>query len=121
MEKLSKKEEEAMRAIWKLGSGFVKDFLEILPDPKPHYNTLSSTIKNLEKKGFVKGRKFGPIIQYSTLISEDAYKRNFLGGIVEHYFENSYQDLVAFFATDERINPEDLMEIIAMIENKKKK
>lgn len=49
MEKLTIQEEEAMRAIWKLNGGFVKDILEELKEEVP-YTTLASTVKNLEKK-----------------------------------------------------------------------
>jgi len=52
-EKLTKQEEAAMLAIWKSGKGFVRDFLDLHAEPLPHYNTLVSTIQNLEKKGFV--------------------------------------------------------------------
>jgi BlaI family penicillinase repressor len=57
MEKLSQQEEEAMQAVWQAGTGFIKDFLDQMAEPKPPYTTLASTIKNLERKGFVTGEK----------------------------------------------------------------
>ena len=48
MKKLTQQEEEAMQVIWELNGGFIKDFLEKLPEPKPPYTTLASTVKNLE-------------------------------------------------------------------------
>lgn len=114
-EPLSRQEEEAMLAIWKTGTGFVKDFLEKVPEPQPHYNTFTSTIKNLEKKGFVCSRKLGLMYEYTPVISEEQYKKQFLTGVVKNYFADSYKDLVAFFARDHKISEKELKEIVEMI------
>lgn len=121
MEKLSQQEEEAMQVVWKRGGGFIKEFLEDLPVPQPPYTTLASTIKNLEKKGYLKSEKIANTYRYAPLIPEEEYKKHFMQGFVGEYFKNSYKDLVAFFAKEEQISPEDLREILDMIENKKSK
>ncbi|WP_299825603.1 BlaI/MecI/CopY family transcriptional regulator [uncultured Pontibacter sp.] len=121
MEKLTQQEEEAMQVIWETGGGFIKDFLEQLPEPKPPYTTLASTVKNLEKKSFVQGEKIGNSYRYLPLLKEEDYKKKFMKGFVGDYFKNSYKDLVAFFAKEKQISAEELKEIIDMIENKKSK
>jgi predicted transcriptional regulator len=118
LEKLSHQEEEAMLAIWKAGNGFVKDFLVMMAEPQPHYNTLTSTIKNLEKKGYVHSRKVGNMYEYFPAVTEESYKKQFLTGLVKNYFADSYKDLVAFFAKDEKINKKELQEIMDMINKK---
>ncbi|QJB33428.1 BlaI/MecI/CopY family transcriptional regulator [Chitinophaga oryzae] len=119
MEKLTQQEEAAMLAIWKTEKGFVKDFLENHPAPAPPYTTLASTIKNLEKKGYVESRKVGNVYEYTPVIAEAIYKNKFMNGFVKDYFENSYKELVSFFAKEKKISPEELKEIIKMIENGK--
>ena len=119
MEKLTQQEEEAMQVIWENGGGFIKDFLEGLAEPRPPYTTLASTVKNLEKKGFVKSEKLGNSYRYLPLLKEEEYKKKFMKGFVGDYFKNSYKDLVAFFAKEKQISAEELKEIIDMIENKK--
>jgi len=119
MEKLTQQEEEAMQVAWETDGGFIKDFLELLPEPKPPYTTLASTVKNLEKKGFLKSEKLGNTYRYLPLIKAEDYKKRFMKGFVGDYFKNSYKELVAFFAKDQKISAEDLKEIIDMIENKK--
>ncbi|HDR50138.1 MAG TPA: hypothetical protein ENN90_00755 [Mariniphaga anaerophila] len=42
MKKLTRKEEEVMKILWRLKKAFVKDIIEEYDDPKPHYNTVSS-------------------------------------------------------------------------------
>jgi len=118
-EKLTKQEEAAMLAIWKTGKGFVRDFLDQHADPLPHYNTLVSTIKNLEKKGFVDHKLVGNVNEYFPVIKEADYKKQFLTNVVKDHFSDSYKELVAFFAEEKKISAKELKEIIEMIERKK--
>jgi BlaI family penicillinase repressor len=119
MEKLSVQEEEAMQAVWQQGQGFIKDFLDQINEPKPPYTTLASTIKNLERKGFVTAEKLGNSFRYKASIKEEEYKKRFMSGFVNDYFENSYKDLVTFFAKEKKISASELKEIIKLIENPK--
>jgi len=120
MEKLTIQEEEAMLAVWQLKKGFIKDFMDILPDPKPPYTTLASTIKNLEKKGFLVSERFANANRYSAKVKEQDYKKRFMSGFVNNYFKSSYKELVAFFAKDKKITAEELKEIIKLIEHPEK-
>jgi predicted transcriptional regulator len=120
MEKLSQQEEEAMQAIWQSGEGFIKAFLDAMNEPKPPYTTLASTVKNLERKGFVAGTKLGNSFKYVAIIKEEDYKKRFMNGFVNNYFQNSYKELVTFFAQNKKISADELQEIIKMIENPKK-
>ncbi len=119
MEKLTQQEEEAMQVIWELGGGFIKDFLEMLPVPKPPYTTLASTVKNLEKKGFLLSEKLGNTYRYTPLIKATEYKKKFMKGFVGDYFQNSYKELVAFFVKEKQLSPQELKEILQLIENQK--
>lgn len=119
MEKLSPQEEEAMQAVWQYGEGFIKDFLDTIAEPKPPYTTLASTIKNLERKAFLTSEKLGNSYRYKAAIKEEEYKKRFMNGFVSDYFENSYKDLVTFFAKDKKISANELKEIIKLIENPK--
>lgn len=64
MQKLTNKEEEIMQILWKLEKAFVKEVLAEIKEDKPHYNTLSTIIRNLEEKGFVSHNAFGNTHQY---------------------------------------------------------
>lgn len=108
-----------MQAIWQTNGGFIKDFLEHLPEPQPPYTTLASTVKKLEQKGFLKSEKLGNSYRYLPLIAEKDYSKSFMRGFVNDYFQNSYKVLVTFFAKEKQISPAKLKEIIDMIENRK--
>ncbi|MFI5193742.1 MAG: BlaI/MecI/CopY family transcriptional regulator [Chitinophagales bacterium] len=120
-EKLSQQEEQAMQAAWKAGEGNVKTFLENMKgDPLPPYTTLASTIKNLEKKGYLVSRQIGNMYLYKPAMDEKEYKKNSLTSLVKQHFDNSYKDMVAFFAEQKKISSKELKEIIDMIESRKK-
>jgi len=108
-----------MQAIWKTGEGNVKLFLENMPGSGTPYTTLASTIKNLEKKGFLTSRLIGNAYLYKPVISEDEYKKRFMNGFVKDYFSDSYKALVNFFVEEKKLSAGELKEIIGLIEGKK--
>ncbi len=120
MQKLTNKEEELMKLLWKLRKAFVKELLEAFPGKrKPHYNTLSTMVRNLEEKGFVGHEAFGNTHRYYPLVTREAYRKEFIGETVADYFDHSYKSLVSYFASEEKISADELREIIDLIEKKK--
>lgn len=105
-----------MQILWKVGKGFVKDIIEYLPQPKPAYNTVSTIIRILEKKGFVSHKAYGNAHQYYPLISKEEYTKAYLRSIMKNYFSNSFEEMVSFFARDKDMNLEELEAIQKMIE-----
>ncbi len=118
MEKLTTKEEEIMQVLWLLEKAFVKEVVAELPEPKPHYNTVSTVIRKMEEKGFVKHVAFGNTHQYLPAIKKEEYRKGFMQKTVNNYFEDSYKNVVSFFAKEEKISVDELKEIIKLIENK---
>ena len=118
MEKLTIAEEQAMRVVWKVGEGNVKSFVDNMDDAPP-YTTLASTIRNLERKGYLDSKLVGNVYIYTPAVSEDEYKKTFLSGVVKNYFANSYKELVNFFVEQKKISARELKEIINMIEKGK--
>lgn len=121
MEKLTQQEEDVMQAVWQNNGGFTKEFLDLMQEPKPPYTTLASTVKNLERKKFLQGKKIGNTYYYTPVIKAEDYKKRFMNGFVSDYFQNSYKELVEFFASEQKISAKELKEIIEMIENRKSK
>ena len=115
MEKLTHVEEETMQAVWRTGEGNVKAFIEHLDEAIP-YTTVASIIKNLEKKDFLSSRLVGNAYLYKPAISEEDYKKKFMGNVVKEYFDNSYKELVNFFVEQKKLSAKELKEIITMIE-----
>jgi predicted transcriptional regulator len=118
MEKLTHQEEELMLLIWQNKKGFIKDFIQLMDEPRPPYTTVASIIKNLERKGYVSSKRYGNTYEYAASIDENEYKTKFMSNIVRNYFENSYREMVSFFVEKEKISAEELAEIIKLIEKK---
>ena len=115
MKELTRAEEQIMQVLWDLEKAFVKDIIERLPPPKPAYNTVSTIVRILEKKGFVGHEAFGKTHQYHPLVSKDRYTKDFLRRFVRNYFGDSYQELVSFFAKDRDVGLSELEDILAAL------
>lgn len=116
MQKLTNKEEEIMHILWKLKKAFVKEVLAEITEEQPHYNTLSTIVRNLEEKGFVAHNAFGNTHQYYPTISLEDYRKRFISTAIDNYFNSSYKNMVSQFAKEEKISAAELREILAMIE-----
>ena len=121
MKKLTKKEEELMKILWKLEKAFVKDIVELYPDPKPHYNTISSLVRLLQDKGVIGFTQYGNTYQYFPLISKEEYRSDQMGRLMKNYFDNSLREVVSFFSEEKNLDVEDVEEALKMLEDLKKK
>lgn len=119
MQKLTNKEEEIMHILWKLKKAFVKEVMAEITEDQPHYNTLSTIVRNLEEKGFVSHNAFGNTHQYYPIVSLEDYRKRFMNTAIDNYFNSSYKNMVSFFAKEEKISAAELREILTMIENQK--
>ena len=106
-----------MQVLWNLQNAFVKDMLPLFTEPKLHYNTLSTMIRNLEEKRYVDHRQFGNTYEYFPIVKREDYQNHFvLNKVVGSYFNDSYKDLVTYFAKNEKVTADELREIARMIE-----
>lgn len=116
--KLTEKESEIMRQLWNRGPLFVKQMLEEYPDPKPHFNTVSTTVRILEDKGFVSHESVNGSHRYYAAVEPEFFRRSSLENIVRNYFNNSYRDVVNALVEDEKISDNELREILDMIQKR---
>ncbi len=116
---LTKAEEEIMQVLWRLDKAFVKDIVDDMPEPKPHYNTVSTIIKILGDKGFVAYESFGKSNRYYALVKKDDYTRRSMKQFVKGYFEGSYTNMLSFFAKEKNISIEELESILKEMKSNK--
>lgn len=119
MQKLTNKEEEVMKILWKLKKAFVKEILEEIDGEKPHYNTLSTIVRNLQEKGYVGHEAFGNTHRYFPAVTKEQYRKKYVNAAIADYYDDSYKSLVSHFANEEKISVKELQEIIDLIEKKK--
>ena len=121
MNTLTKAEEQVMQILWTRKEGFVKDLLEDFPDPKPAYNTVSTIVRILEKKGFVDHKSFGKSHLYYPVISRDHYRQERFSNLMKDYFNNSMKQVLSHFGQNGSLNIREADEIIQMLEELKQK
>lgn len=112
IKELTKAEEQVMQILWKLGKGFVKDIVERMSEPRPAYNTISTVVRILEKKGFVDHEAFGKTHRYFPLIGKKEYTKAFFRNFLTNYFGNSFQEMVSFFAKEDKMSLAELEELM---------
>ena len=119
MIKLAKREEQIMQVFWELQKAFIRDIIPMLPDPRPHYNSVATMVKILEEKGFLGHEIIGNVYCYFPVITRDEYQKHAMKDIVSQYFDNSYPRMLAFFAKEQNLTEDELTEILNIIKSKK--
>jgi predicted transcriptional regulator len=119
MKHLTNREEEIMEVFWEKGSMYVKDVIDLLAGPKPHYNTISTIIRGLEDKGFVAHEQFGNTYRYFAIISREEFSKNTLKNLVSKYFNTSYTSVVSMFVEEQKITTDEIQELIRQVESRK--
>ena len=109
-----------MQILWEIDRGVVHDILEYFKEPRPAYNTVSTIVRILEKKGFVDHKAYGKTYEYFPIVSKEEYRKKFLSGFLGKYFGNSYKSLVSHLAKEQNIGVKELEEVIRLIKEEEK-
>jgi BlaI family penicillinase repressor len=117
MEELTKTEERIMQIFWDVKSAFIKDIIDKLPDePKPPYNTISSVVRILVKKGYIGFNSYGNTYQYFPIVTKAAYGKHSFSKLLANYFDGSAQSLLSFMVKEETLSEKDINEIQKIID-----
>lgn len=119
IKELTKAEDQIMQILWKLQRAVVKDIIEEMPEPKPAYNTISTIVRILETKGFVDHKAYGKTHEYFPLISKEKYTKFYLNNLLKGYFNGSFQNLVSFFAKENKMDVKSIEKLLEEIKNQK--
>ena len=108
MKQLTKAEEEVMQLLWQLKKANVASLIDELPEPKPAYNTVSTIVRILEKKGFVGYKAYGKTHEYYPIVDKEEYSGFYLNRMIKNYFGGSFSNLVSFFAKENKLDIKDI-------------
>jgi BlaI family penicillinase repressor len=120
MKRLTAKEEEVMNFFWDKGPLFVKEIIDFYEEPKPHFNTISTFVRDLESRGYLGHEAHGKTYRYFPLVTREEFSKRTLKGVIENYFDKSYLNAVSALVKEEDISVEDLKKLIEQIENSEK-
>lgn len=117
---LTEKEVPIMNALWERGPLFVREIVALLPEPRPHQNTVATLVRILEEKGHVAHESLGNSFRYYAVTPRQTVRERSLRDVISNFFNNSYKSAVSALVAEEKVSVEELKEIIDMIENKDK-
>lgn len=120
MKRLTEKEEEIMKCFWDKGPMYVRDIIDLLPDPKPHFNTVSTFVRLLEQKGFVGHERTGNSYRYFPVVNREDYSASALNNIIERYFDSSVMNVVSALVRDKNLSDDEVGELINLVKSNQK-
>lgn len=116
-QELTRAELEIMQVLWARGAVVIHDILDDMEVPKPAYNTVSTIVRILEKKGFVSHKAYGKTHEYFPLVAKEDYARRYMDGVLKNFFGGSLSRLVSFFSEQKAISLEETDAILRMLQN----
>ena len=117
MEELTQHDERIMRIFWKEDRALVREVLAQLPEPKPPYTTLASSIKLLERKGFLGHKAYGTTHEYFPLITQGEYSKKSINRMVNHFFDGSVGNFLSFMVKEKELSEKEIKEIQKLIDD----
>lgn len=109
-----------MQIFWKMKNAIVREVLELLPEPKPPYTTLASSIRLLESKGYLDHRTFGNVNQYFPIITQEEYSKNSANYMLKNYFQGSVGNFLSFMVKENKVSDSEIEALQKLIDELEK-
>ena len=117
---LTPKEEELLQLLWEHGPILISKLVELYPEPRPHFNTVSTVMRRLEGKGLVGHNEVGGAFHYYAIAKKEDFRRRSFGDFIKNYFGGSYYGAVSALVADDKITADELKELLDLVERKGK-
>ena len=114
---LSKTEEELMNHVWKLQKAFMKDLLDVYPEPKPANTTVATLLKRMTDKGFIDYKLFGKSREYYPLVKKKDYFSKHVNGLIKNFFNDSASQFASFFTKETNLTKAELEDLKTLIDS----
>ncbi len=115
---ITEKEAVLMNMLWNDGPLFVREMLDRYPEPKPHFNTIATTIRILEKKGHVGHECFGSSHRFFAIAQRSDFAERTLADVIRDFFGNSYKKAISALVEENKVTADELEEILDLIKSK---
>ena len=119
-EQLTPKEEELMQLLWEHGPIQISKLVELYPEPKPHFNTVSTVMRRLENNGIVGHNEIGGSYHYYAIARKEDFRNRSFGNLIRNYFGGSYYGAVSALVAEDKISAEELQELLELVQRKGK-
>lgn len=116
MNKLTEAEKELMEILWEKGKAFMKEIIEVFPEPKPATTTIATLLKRMQNKNLVDYKTYGNSREYFPLVEKGNYFAKEMQGMIGKFFNNSVTQFASFFTANSKLSEKELLEIKKIIE-----
>ncbi len=113
---LTEAELRLMEVLWKKRSATIADVTEALPPPPIAYNTVLTTMRILEQKGYVSHEEEGRAYVYSPLVEREEAAQSAVGLLLNRFFGNKSAELALRLIENERPGEAELQRLKTLIE-----
>lgn len=115
---LTEAELRLMKILWRRGESAVNDLVAAMPDGETlAYNSVLTTIRILEQKGYVEHRQEGRAFVYWPCVAEEEASRSEVRHLMSRFFGNSHEQLLLSLLGDDQISPKELERLKEAIRN----
>ena len=119
MKKLTDKELAVMNVLWNCGALSMRDIVDRMPEPQPHFNTVATFVRRLEQGGMVTHQELGTrFFLYQAAVSREKYAEVINKESVNRFFGGSYMDFISCLVKQQEVSVDELKELINIVENK---
>lgn len=115
---LNETELQVMKYLWILNKGFMKDIVELFPEPKPAYTTISTLISRMCDKNYVGFNRLGRDKEYYAILKKNDYFSSQMKTMITHFFNDSKSQFASFFTKNADFTMEELEELQKMVKQK---
>lgn len=115
---LTEAELRLMKILWRRGESSVNDLVAAMPEGEAlAYNSVLTTIRILEQKGYVEHRQEGRAFVYRACVAEQEASRSEIRHVLNRFFGNSRERLLLSLLGDEELSPEELQRLKQAIQD----
>ncbi len=115
-QKLTEAEKQIMDILWDQ-KAFMKDILEIYPDPKPASTTVATLLKRMQTKNLVGYKTFGHSREYFAKVDKETYFNHEMNSMIDRFFNSSVSQFASFFASSKKLSQEQLKDLRDIIDH----
>ena len=116
-QKLTEAEKEIMEILWEQKTAFMKDILEVFPEPKPASTTVATLLKRMQNKNLVGYKTFGNSREYFPKVEKETYFNHEMNSMIDRFFNSSVSQFASFFTANSKMSQQELKELREMIDS----
>ena len=111
------KEMTIMEVLWQHGEQSIRDLINYLPEPVPHFNTIATYVRRLEMHGMIHHKELSPkFYMYDAAVSREQYINAINKENVKKFFGGSYMGFISNLVKEHDVSVDELKELIRMVE-----